>query len=127
MEAGVVDSIPIVDRSGKPYTYYYLDNLFSKWGNEDGDNLVMVEVAWRIISKIEELGYEVATPITVHNDARIDELRRNGKTVWVNEWCYEEVWRPEVWEELWKSLPEDVRELLVQLSEEGIPLDSILF
>jgi len=103
---------------------YYLGGLFSKWGNGDGDDGLLCEIAHRIIDIIEdETGFQVDRDWGIHNTAGIFEIYRDGNTIWKNEYLLEDTWNPEVYEKIWKSLPGEVRKVLAEISEEGIRLE----
>jgi len=117
----VVFSIP-VRINGKSVGTYDLHNLFSKWGNEDGDNGLLCDIAEKIIAKIMKLDYEVDMSWGIHNCAGVFSLTKNGKKVWVNEFALKELWNPDIYRKLWETLPEDVKKVLRELATTGIDL-----
>jgi hypothetical protein len=98
---------------------YELVNLFTRYGNEDGNNPLMCAVAAAIIDAIEaELEYGVVREdFSAHNPYVIWELEKDGRTVWELKESHDEVT-----EELWNSLPDDVRRLFEKLAREGVEL-----
>jgi len=121
----IVRSIPVKTPDGEVLFYYDLGNLFSRHGNDDGDNYALVELAYKIMERIEkETGLECETPNTIHNTGAIDRiLDKNGKIVWENKW---DVWSNDPdYVKLWNSLPGSVKNVLRKLAEEGIEVTDI--
>lgn len=119
----IVDNVPVFI-NGTYVGDYCLANLFSKWGNEDGDNLLMCEIAHRVIDIIEEKAkVEIHRCWGIHNDAGIFEISKNGKIIWKNEYDLEDTWDDRVYRKIWKSLPKEVREVIKKIHEEGIKLE----
>jgi len=82
----IVDNVPVFI-NGTYVGDYCLANLFSKWGNEDGDNLLMCEIAHRVIDIVEEKAkVEIHRCWGIHNGAGIFEISKNGKIIWKNEY-----------------------------------------
>ena len=75
--------------------YYDLENIFSKWGNDDGDDHFLKELGYRIMSLIEKIGYFIPVVFTTHNEAWITELCKSKKA--------KELTRDEILEVLFKE------------------------
>ena len=110
--------------NGKEVGCYDLSELFSKYGNWDGDNYLLREVALTIIERMErELGVEVEAPMTVHNDASVAEIREGGKVVWENLKWGESPPLEEVLDTMPEGLRRRVEAFFEKLAEEGIDLE----
>ena len=119
---GEVLCIP-VKVNGKEVGCYAIWNLFNKYGNGDGENHLKRACMEAFLDALWEKGYEGVQCMTVHNPAIIEiERRSDGKTVWeTNDFCF---WESEPIEEdmrkIWEQLPEEVREVIRQIAEEGL-------
>jgi hypothetical protein len=114
----MIESVP-VKVNGIEVGRYELVNLFTRYGNEDGNNPLMCAVAAAIIDAIEaELGYMVVDERgSAHNPFVIWELKKGRRTAWELKESQDEMT-----EELWNSLPDDVRRLFEELAREGVEL-----
>lgn len=113
----MIEEIP-VKVNGIRVGDYELIDLFCKFGNGDGDDELLCAIAVRVLAKVEGLGYEISDIQTIHNNHLIWDLKRNGKIVWEGD-DYDET---AMTDDLWQSLPQDVKELFERLAEEGINL-----
>ncbi len=117
-------SIPIT-LDGRVVYHYEIANLFSKFGNYDGDNCILLEISYVLHSAIRGLGYELEIYSSIHNPACIWGLER-GPERWENEYAHsDDIWG-DGFAELWDSLPEDVRELLADIAERRLALEEVL-
>ncbi len=114
----MIENIP-VKVNGTRVGDYELIDLFCKFGNGDGDDGLLCAIADEVIAKVEGLGYEISNSGTIHNNHLIWDLKRNGKIVWDDDDYYNEA---AMTDDLWQSLPQDVKELFEKLAEEGINL-----
>ena len=113
----MITKIPVYI-NGKYVFNYHLWNLFDKHGNGDGEAHILLAVAELIINFISNyLDYEVETPNTLHNDYSIIALRKGDDIVWEN-YFWEDAY--EKYNELWATLPEDVKKLFEHLAREGV-------
>jgi hypothetical protein len=103
---------------------YLVANLFSKWGNFDGDDERLLEIGNTLVGKIRALGYKLELGWGVHNPLLVRTIERKGFR-WHNRWVMEKVWQPRIYKEAWRSLPQDIKRLFERLSEEGIHSGSI--
>jgi hypothetical protein len=101
---------------------YFFFNLFSKWGNGDGDDGFLVALAREVMVAVESEGVHITgTGWGIHNCAGIFEAEVDGET-WENEFGEEELWEPEVYRRLWDALPEKLKTGLRKVAEKGIDL-----
>jgi hypothetical protein len=118
-----VDTVPVYC-NGRLLFDYWVGELFSKWGNGDGDDTRLEAVSNVVVSEIEQAGFTVETASWgMHNCLIIREIRK-GMLKWKNKWALEV---PEKYSELWKSLPEGVKEVLRRLAEEGINAGDFIY
>ncbi len=103
---------------------YKLYNLFYTYGNGDGEDDVLCMVADNILTLLlSKLGYVPEAASSLHNNSMIDRLARDGKVVWRNEFAGRDLSRPEVFAQLWRTLPEDVRRFFVELAVRGLDIE----
>jgi hypothetical protein len=121
--AEVVGGIPVFCNGVKLFDYW-LGNLFSKWGNGDGDDDRLLSIGGELVEHLEALGYKMKLGWGIHNSLCLRFMKR-GRKKWENHWATEEVWQTRVYKKVWRSLPEDIRDLFGRLSREGIHWGSI--
>lgn len=118
-----VTSIPVRIGRGKFFDYW-IGNLFSKWGNGDGDDPNLCDVACTVLDDIGTLGYEMETGWGIHNGLLLCSLKRGGKEVWANDHATDSLWEPEEYGTLWSSLPRNVQSALTKLARDGVRFDT---
>ena len=122
LEAELSDSIPVY--CGCFLFDYWVGNLFSRWGNGDGNDTRLEAVGGAVISEIERAGFIVETADwSAHNPLIISEIRK-GELRWENRWAGDIV---DDCSELWESLPEGVKEVFRRLAREGIGIGNSIY
>jgi hypothetical protein len=113
-----VEQIPIFV-GGVHLFDYWVGELFSKWGNEDGNDTRLEAVSWRVVSEIERAGFAVETADwSVHNALFATEIRK-GAQRWRNRWARSV---DDDYPSFWESLPEGVKHIYRRLARRGIDM-----
>ncbi len=109
-------SVPVYSGDKQLIMSYEVIDLFSKFGNGDGDDEFLCEIANIILDEIQAVGVSLRCLDGWHNARAIGEIFWNGKD-WplddaaVSDDCYEKIFA---------GLPGPMRETLVRLSLHGI-------
>lgn len=117
-------SIPVTSTTLKSRVFSYdIENIFDKWGNGDGDDELLATVGEMVLGSIRGLGYQIDAGWGVHNGQVIRQLHKDGRKNWYNHWADKHAWDPPIFHDIWRTLPADVRRLLLRLRAEGLSLD----
>jgi hypothetical protein len=107
----------------KPFMHYHIGNLFSYWGNGDGDDSLLCGIADDIVDRLEAEGFTIIWSNSIHNNHCIDIIASNsGRSKWKNTFSSKDLEDEETYVELFESLPVPVRQALIGLSVKGITL-----
>lgn len=116
-----VEQIPVFV-GGVRFFDYWVGELFSKWGNEDGNDTRLETISWEVVSELGRAGFTVETADwSVHNACFATEIRKGGQR-WTNRWARSV---DDEYPSFWESLPEGVRHVYRRLARRGIDMGSI--
>lgn len=109
----------------KPFLQYEIADLFSFYGNGDGDDSLLCAIADEIFDRMYELGITVGKAESIHNNHCIDSAapRENATEGW--EWNNSfdgNLANDEEYVELFLSLPSQLQGVLFRLAMDGIVL-----
>jgi len=121
----IFDAIPVFCGRVKLFDYW-IGNLFSKWGNQDGEDDRLLEIGQEIVDELYDLGYrQMAVGRGLHNSLCILSMKKRGHREWKNRWAADELWEEHVYKKLWNTLPGDVKQVLSKLAKKGIHYSNI--
>jgi len=120
--------IPVINIHDKRVMMHYeLSDLFSKWGNGDGDDDFLCSIARAIIDRIEAQGASVEPSSGIHNNYMLEVITCQGK-----KWnLYDlgiatyDVDSESNYKKILDSLPAVVHDTLVELSINGVTTDEL--
>lgn len=107
-----------------PFMQYEIADLFSAYGNGDGDDHLLCAVAQIIIDTMYECGITVETSGGLHNNVCIESVTsRNRGETWEWKSCPDEKLNHKAsYAELFRSLPAMMQEVLLRLAQRGVCL-----